>query len=407
MTILLALASPMLWSEAGTSFADAALATPILASLYFSLKWLRFGDVRNLILSGLSLGVAAGLKLTCGIYEPGLLLIGAKPFVRGRMPFRTLAAQPMAFMTGLIASSGWLFVLCSLKFGNPVFPYFNSIFYATEGASRSYRDTAYVPHSLLTALSFPFRWARGGSITSELFFRDIRPLIALALICALAVRIIASRLPVRRRQSENIEPPDLLINVIAFFLISLAVWMGAFSIQRYFLPGEIISGVIIGACLDRLLSPRFSVVLLIVIEVGSFASLRTSDWGHTNWLRTTYDVTIPTQFQDTTMVFIAGEPFAFVGAFFSPAATLVGMTDWDNRDPSQNSPFTRQIRAGLAAAGAKPAVVSAGPPSRTALSVLSAYGLELTQQCEKLGGVHRDAQLQICALSKGDASTAR
>ncbi|WP_143217424.1 glycosyltransferase family 87 protein, partial [Acetobacter sp. DsW_063] len=357
LTIVLALASPMLWSEAGTSFADAALATPIVASLYFCLKWRRSGDDRNLTLSGLCLGVAAGLKLTCGIYEPGLLLIGVMPFVRGRISFRALAMQPMAFMMGLIASSGWLFALCFLKFRNPVFPYFNSVFHAVEGANRSYRDTAYVPHSLLSALSFPLRWAQGGSITSELFFRDIRPLIALALICALAVGLIAPRLRLRRQQCEHTESPDLLIDVIVFFVASIVVWMCAFSIQRYFLPGEIISGVIIGACLDRLLSARFSVALLIVIEVGSFASLRISDWGHTNWLRTTYDLTIPAQFQDATMVFIAGEPFAFAGTFFSPDATLVGMTDWDNRNPSQNSPFTRQIKEELATAGAKPAVI--------------------------------------------------
>src|SRR5258706_14048593 len=87
------------------------------------------------------------------------------------------------------------------QFGNPVFPFDNTIFRSPEAPIEAIADPRFMPQNLWDAAAYPFYWVTGNHRSSEDPFRDQRFAIALVLFLANAAASLFSKIRVLR-------PPD-------------------------------------------------------------------------------------------------------------------------------------------------------------------------------------------------------
>ncbi|UFZ01394.1 DUF2029 domain-containing protein [Bradyrhizobium ontarionense] len=276
--IVIAALSPMALSEVGTSFADILTAMPILVGIA-----LMFGGEgnrgRRLLVAGLLIGAATGLKLTNATFLIGagvsLLLVA--------QPLRASVAFGSGSAIGVIATAAPWALKMARDYGSPLFPFYNTIFRSPEAPLVSIVDTRFMPQGLLDALAYPFYWAIGRHPSSEWPFRDPRFAVVIVLLVALAVTGLWQRrevLPLRDRR------------LVIFFWVSYVLWLLAFSIQRYLIPLELLSAPLIVLLLIRLIDawrtrevpagspPR------IVQAVTVIAALIVALWSQpTDWMR--------------------------------------------------------------------------------------------------------------------------
>ena len=115
--------TPIVLSEAGTTFIDFVTALPVLGA--YALLITRhgvLGPVRSAILAGVLLGLATALKLTNGVFAfgvTGFVLAGRDSF---RHRIRWLVTCGLSAVAGfLLVGGAWQLGLWE-RFGNPVFP---------------------------------------------------------------------------------------------------------------------------------------------------------------------------------------------------------------------------------------------------------------------------------------------
>jgi hypothetical protein len=240
--VVIAACGPMTLSEVGTSFADILTALPIVAgvALLFAAddgEGQRRG--RRLVIAGLLIGAAVGLKLTNASYLIGAcisLLLVARP-----LP--ALICFGAGSGVGMIATGGaWAFTLWR-QFGSPLFPFYNTIFHAGEAPLESIVDTRFMPHGLLDALAYPFYWLVGLHPSSEWPFRDPRFAVAIVLLLlVLAASAWRGRALLAHKDRR----------FLFFFWGSYIPWLLAFSIQRYVLVLELLAAPLLILLLTRL-----------------------------------------------------------------------------------------------------------------------------------------------------------
>jgi hypothetical protein len=246
--VVIAASGPMTLSEVGTSFADILTALPIVAGVALLFAGDDQGQkpgqapaqARRLVIAGLLIGAATGLKLTNAVF-----LIGAGISLLLMMrPLPALLCFGMGSGLGMLATGGaWAFRLWR-DFGSPLFPFYNTIFHASEAPVESIVDTRFMPHGLLDALAYPFYWLVGKHPSSEWSFRDPR----FALVIVLMLLVLGASIW-RRRELLGRKDRRLLF----FFWGSYIPWLVAFAIQRYAIVLELLSAPLIVLLLTRLI----------------------------------------------------------------------------------------------------------------------------------------------------------
>ncbi|MBB3770784.1 hypothetical protein FHS55_001379 [Angulomicrobium tetraedrale] len=153
---IIALASPIALSEIGTSFADIVSSIPVIAAVAIVLS---SANVTRpmLLLSGLLIGAATGLKRTNATFAIafGAVCLLCAPGIGARI--RAACTAGIGLVVGLIAVGGaWGFTLWT-RFGNPIFPFYNSIFRSPDYPPSSSADRRYLPEGVLDGIAYPFR----------------------------------------------------------------------------------------------------------------------------------------------------------------------------------------------------------------------------------------------------------
>ena len=278
-SLVIAAFGPMTLFEAGTSFADILTALPIVAGVGLMLSDGERQQTR-LMAAGLLIGAAAGLKLTNMIFLIGagasLLLVAS--------PLPAMFAFGAGSAAGALVTGGaWAYGLWT-EFGSPVFPFYNEIFRSPEAPLESIADGRFTPHGLLDAFAYPFYWLAGVPRSAEWAFRDPR---FAALIVLLAVTIGVGRW----RNVELLRPRDK--RFLLLFFASYALWLQAFSIQRYAIVLELLAAPLLVLLLSRLVqtlcsaseegSPRVigiaTTLTALAIAIGS----QPGDWPRRPW----------------------------------------------------------------------------------------------------------------------------
>jgi len=281
-SLVIAAFGPMTLSEVGTSFADILTALPIIAgvTLIMSASEQQGNSQDRIIVAGLLIGGAVGLKLTNSTF-----LIGAGASL-------LFAARPLAAMVSFAAGSvvgalvtggAWAWTLWE-QFGNPVFPFYNTVFRSPEAPLESIADTRFLPHSLWEAAAYPFYWLIGDHRSSEWAFRDPRFAVILVLFAIVALTGLLRNVGLFRTRDKQF---------LLFFVVAYGIWLLTFSIHRYAIALELMAAPLIVLLLSRLMEaldrdqararPSVAAISTIIVAVAIAIWSQPADWFRRPW----------------------------------------------------------------------------------------------------------------------------
>ena len=406
--ILVGLTGSIFLSEVGTTFADYLSSVLVLGGLISITpppsEMAGKPNARDFLLAGLWMGTACGLKLTNFIYAIGLgvSLLALWPVVVLRS--RMFLSYTIGGVCGFLATGGYWAVHLWLAFGNPMAPYFNDVFASPMFVLDSFADRRYIPGSFLTsAITYPFRWLLGMHPTSEVPFRDARfALVAVFLPVALVVSVLRpGRGPSGAAKTGSIVELRQFWLYGLFFIASYAIWLKQMAYQRYALPLEMLTGLMLFLSLDRLLRNRKEVTCVFsVLAVFIVIWTRPANWGRIPYGNDWFGIEIPRDQEPQTLYVMMGhdEPFAYVIPFMPDTSQFIRLTGNMPLDP--NMPLGRKalsmIRAHTGTIRSL-AVVELDEEDRTRLA---RFGLALAagRECERFRS--RLDTFTTCALTK-------
>ncbi|MDB6161568.1 MAG: hypothetical protein JWO04_5274 [Gammaproteobacteria bacterium] len=347
--------------------------------------------------AGLLIGAATGLKLVEGFYAVGfalvLLLLPGRPAVRTAR----LLAGGAAGTAAVVLCAGFWFVTLERATGNPLFPFYNSVFRSPLIDPTFFGSTNFLPVGFWSALSFPFRFLLDYRIADDAPFRDFRiPLLYVLLPVATVWFAVA-----RPRSARLVAAPTTRI-LFLFAVGSYAAWLASFAVYRYLAGLEMLAPLLIVAALDcaplpqRLRLAALAILLLMAALFGHYG------FGDHAAVRDPYVQVEGLSFPDPagTMLLMTGhEPMAYLLPSLPPAIPVLRIDGW-LAQPDDGSGLTALMRARVAAHRGDLFLLAA-PEERTAADrATTAYGLEIvTAQCREirsnLGGPY-----QLCPLQR-------
>jgi len=253
---------PVFLAQLGATPADTILSALVLGSLLLILSGLepkhahRIGRIG--LWAGTLLGVAVALKLTMAIYAVGIgiVLIVCYP-PAGRL--RLVSAYAGGAAIGFLVAGGFWFLHLWSTFGNPFFPYFNSIFDSPWVQTESFRDLRFMPKSMLEWFIYPFLWLADPYRVWESPFMDIR---------VVMLYPVMFLLPLLRWRWLGRAAPGLRI-LLVFLALSYVLWITMFSIYRYLAVVEMLASVALFASVVALTERKTWWLLTLLALLGS------------------------------------------------------------------------------------------------------------------------------------------
>jgi len=405
--VAISAAAPMVASEFGTSLADLVVSLPTLAGLALLMQT---GDDRRhtiwtattIMLGGALTGAAVGLKLTCASFAIGFAIASVVGWRSWRQRLLAIAATGIGGVTGFALTGGaWCLTLWGM-FRNPVFPFFNAIFRSPDYPGvTSFFDARDIPHNILEAMSYPFFWTYRASTTTEIEFRDIR----FAALIVLGLIALGLRLTGYGRMLGNTTPAGR--RLIIYFGITFCIWMYVWSIQRYIVGLELLTGpaviVLLRWCgLFAIANGRAVAAASVALAAACVVTVKPIDWGHLTWNRTWYNVNVPPTSNQRGIYLLDaenGDPLSYTVLALPPASPVIGIVNWENVPDWGDTVFTRRIHAILAGpAESQIWAIASGPLSESFKKRIALYGLKASDACETIPG--RPATLTWCKLSR-------
>ncbi|RDI98610.1 hypothetical protein DVT68_08780 [Dyella solisilvae] len=315
-------------SQAGSTTNEVPLAVLLLLGLYLLMPLMaepgRSGSWRRALVAGLCSGLAAGLKPTAIVFPPAmalalLLALGVRQGSAWRVTATYAAGAAFAF---LVSYGPWGWHLYA-QTENPVFPLFNQFFHSPLTAATGGTDGQFRPRNAMQWLFYPFYWmGKQRGIVTEPVFADPRYALAMVAMISLAV---AHWL---RREGVDRGLRFLMVFVGAGYIL----WMGLFSILRYAIPLEALTGILMLAAIrawwprrwrQSWTVPAVSTALLLAI----LATTTYPSWWRSPYAHRIFDVTVA-PVEPGSLVIFAGSPDAYLAPMFPNADQLsfVGLT---------------------------------------------------------------------------------
>ncbi len=279
ITISLSLLSPFWLAEVGTTFQNWVSVPIVLLGVIFFVKHQPSLQVakRNLLLSGIFFGFAAGFKLTNAIYALALILsiFALAFFKRDAQVLKLLVRAVGGIAIGISIFTPWM-VKVWREMENPIFPNFNKFFQSQYYPKEDFRDTRWMFDSFGDLLSVVSGWGYGSN-TSELRTFDPRLPIIFFLLIGLSV-FMASRV-LSRSGRKVISFNEQQTRFLIWSVLSVLIWIRMFFYSRYLEPVEMLYGVIILLLLTRISQDKIrqQMVLLLIVLV-SLNSMVVPNW---------------------------------------------------------------------------------------------------------------------------------
>lgn len=360
-------------SEIGTTYGDIPVAILVIGALVLML---RGGQG---LAAGVLLGLAGGLKLPACIFAPGLVL-----GVLATGGLRPAVLLCLGWAAGFAATYGaWGGGLWT-QYGNPVFPLFNGLFGSAWGPLDSGREVRFLPRDWGQVLAYPFWWLTGKeSVASETGVRDAH--FALAWIAAMALLLTR---PWRLHSATRL--------LLVFAVVSFAIWQGLFSILRYAVALEVLTGVVILAALHRFLPARqvtwgaFAALVLVLVTAGW------PGWGRVRGAPERLFAIDAPALPAGTLVVTASKPVGFVLPFLrGEGLRFTGLVDL--------TPGTRmhtEVMRGIAAADRLSVLVFREEWSATTLLAAAGWRVEPAGCVPVTTGRRRWGSLVLCPAER-------
>lgn len=314
--VMITILSPLWISELGTTFFSSSSAPLVLWGLFFILRDAVRKDT-DLVVAGFLLGLAAGLKLTNALYAIASV-VSVVVVLWGRPNWlRLFICFGASGVAGALLTVSWYWGLWA-RWGNPVFPLYNGYFHSKFYADVNFRDMRWVFSGGGDFFRFLWGAVYGTSKTSEVPFADARYIIVLVLL-PFAVFVRPSVLRDR-----------VLLAFLGFFFVGAALWTLTLAYQRYFIPAELLMGLVIWILVSRILRGgiRRNFALILIFFV-CMVSMKIPDWGHAKMKKGdhgVFDIVLPKEYVDTPARYLViGVPVSYILPSLHPESHFYGL----------------------------------------------------------------------------------
>ncbi len=259
--------------QIGLSCNESIAVSFFIAGIYF----LIFNNHKKImvLVSYLSLGFAAGLKLTVAIPVFAALFIHFlynSKNINNQLRFTFLIL--CSIVLGFYLSGGWWMVKMYHIFGNPFYPNFSNIFTNTPNEYHVpwVKDQKFLPKDVTHWLFTPFFLMKINILTAELPMRDWRfGITFICMICYFILNKLGYAKSLTKKESY----------IFLFFVTNYVLWLIMFSIQRYTIQLEYMTGIIIFSSINKLSVNRYiKQSLMLTSFILILSQDVTSDWGH-------------------------------------------------------------------------------------------------------------------------------
>jgi hypothetical protein len=317
------------WGEIGTTFGDIPIAVLVLGGCLLLLDGpIQAARPWRCGTAGLLIGAACGLKPTAVVFAiPAALALVAALLPRLRHAVAALLAFAAGGAVGGAALYGWWGLRLWQAYANPVAPFANGLFRSAWFPSAANTDPRFKPAGLLQGVVAPFEWVCGGKdLVAEIDFRDAR--FACAWLAVAALLILA-----RHRAVRPVLAAPSTRFLLVFTMLSFAAWEDAFSIIRYAVALEALTGILILLALRAVadvvgLMQRRRLAAAALLAVLLVVSARYGSWGRIH-RPVALALAIPVHhLPPGSLVLIAGKPRAFLAPFLQgDGAAFLGVEE--------------------------------------------------------------------------------
>lgn len=305
-------------SQLGSTMNEIPVAALVMAGFYCLLVSIgTFSPARWIILSGCLIGAAAGLKLTAATYGVGAAFaIGVIGYRQG-WPKKWHVFFMLALLSGFLVFQGYWMLKLYSDFGNPLFPYYNHIFASDWWEHAPLKTSQFLPRDIWQWLFYPFYWLKlNHYFVMDASFRDPR---VAATFLALIVLVVKIRKQVKASASEK----NMWWLLVIFMSVSYITWLALFSIYRYLIPVEAMSGLALVGAFRWLDSRR--ITLLMFLSLGIIAGTIYPDWGHAAFARGVLAAEAPPIPSNSVVMLMGDEPVSYVIPSFPKGVRFIGI----------------------------------------------------------------------------------
>jgi hypothetical protein len=404
VAVVIGLTSAMAAGVLGTTMNEWPGTALTIAALWVIVRALADGPReplarRVLLVAGLLCGLATGAKLTFGIFAVGLCVA-----ILLRRPWRRAFGEAFAFGLAVLAGTAitagpWMWTLWT-HFANPVFPYANELFKSPWWGQYEVMGRPYGPHTLAEWLAFPFTLTAPREFyVTEVEYVDARlpALYGVALLAGAAwlVQRVSARMGGRGDVHADGSASTVSRQVIGiFWVVSFVIWTEKFSIYRYIVPLELLSGALLVAMLRYLLRPAIAGTVIVVVAVALVASTTSPDWWRIDFGRKWFDVKVPWVAPNSLVLLTSDAPMAYVLPFFPADARHFGLNNSIN-DPKRETLMEEEIVRSIREH--RGPIYSLSYPAGTGDSTLAAHGLvRIKETCAEVTTNMRTSPLELC-----------
>jgi hypothetical protein len=279
---------------------------------------------RRLVIAGVFVGLALSVKLASGTFALGIVA-GIALTLGLAAAMRSLIGAVVSF---LVVSGPWMLFL-TVRYGNPVFPFYNRIFRSESAPVANFDDTRYGSHGLIDIVRFPVEMFRGGIEYTELELRDWRYVAVLVMVAAVAV------IATSERAASLFGGRKRIVYLASSWLIGFVTWIVAFGIYRYFLFGEVIVSLMIAALIAQLLVDqwRFALVAAVLLPIG-IGYQQLPEWGRGDvFANPELDRLVESAVPPSAhVVFAGGPPISYLSESFPASTRFAGLYGFASGD---------------------------------------------------------------------------
>lgn len=415
MALLIGAASPLFLVEIGTSFADITTCIPVLGGVLLLLGAQTRG---RLLVAGVLLGAAAGMKLT---NVPFAVAAAAFVFVPGTS-WRQLGASlgwlVLGGLIGGVLTGGYWAWLLYREFHNPIFPFANALFRSPDFPATSHIHRRFLTTSLQEALAFPFYMAIPKlGLYSDVSAPDLR-FAFWTLGAAAGMVLFVFRKKVHR---PFIEPGDRSwLRFLGYMVISWALWLVQFANGRYFLPLSLLIGPALIVVLVAVMSVKRALLVAFVcafLQIGHMQANGLMSFGETRtWPDHYINLDMPRKLVERRYLYLSMDILSdsYLAAFVHPQSRFLnvdGMVPLDLDGPGgervqrELARFAGATRMLVQISTTLPAALASSSFVPALDADLNRFGLRVdTADCVSI--VNLDVHLRLARLApdvKGDA----
>jgi hypothetical protein len=287
--------------------------------------------LRLLAIGGFAAGVAVGFKLTTCTYAIALT-VSLICLPRRFLP-RAFAWFFISAFIGLAITGAPHFLRMYVLFQNPIFPYYNNIFKSPYFEPIGLFDERFLPKSLMQYFTYPFMWAGTSKdpIVTELPLRDTRFAFAIALGAATVVSRLLSELMTHKTVSQR-ETNYGMRALVVFAAVSYILWVAMFSIYRYFILVELVTGILIIAALNQFLKFRYVITTATAISALCIVTTIRPDWHHITFGNQYLTINKPDLPSNTFVLIGTNYPVGYTIPFFDYRIRWAKIDKWTMPD---------------------------------------------------------------------------